>query len=151
MKNIILMLISSFFFASILLGQEKSIEHMPKNIIPCLDKAGQDSSAVLNICESTYLNYFFEKQRGPFSFEDKTVLFLTGNYGAIKSTKNTFFSEIKQGLNIGTMPSHAMRQLLIFDESEWKNTGYDAAIITGSKRYLTKKDVIRSIEKSRKR
>lgn len=151
MKNIILILFGSFFFTSILHGQEKSMEDIPKNIIQCLDKTGQDSTAGLNICESAFLNYFFEKQRGSFSFEGKNVLFLTGNYGAIKSTKNTFFSDIKQGINIGSMPSHAMRQLLFFDESERKNTGYDAAIITGSKKYLTKKDVIKSIGKSKKR
>ncbi|MCT1526050.1 hypothetical protein ACS126_03690 [Sphingobacterium lactis] len=151
MKNIILILFGSFFFTGILYGQEKSMKDIPKNIIQCLDKTGQDSSAELNICESTFLNYFFENQRGSFSFEGKNVLFLTGNYGANKSTKNTFFSEIKQGLNIGSMPSHAMRQLLILDESDRKNTGYDAAIITGSKKYLTKKDVIKPIGKFRKR
>lgn len=127
------------------------MEDIPKNIIQCLDKTGDDSSAVLNICESNFLNYFFEKQRGSFSFEDKAVLFRMGNYGAIKSTKNTFFSGIKHGIINGSMPSHAMQQLLIFDKSERINTGYDAAIITGSKKFLTNKDVIKSIEKSRKR
>ena len=151
MKTIILILFGSFFFTSILHGQVKSMEDIPKNIIQCLDKTGDDSSAVLNICESTFLNYFFEKQRGSFSFEGKNVLFLTGNYGAIKSTKNTFFSDIKKGLKIGSIPNNSMRQILIFNDSERKSTGYDVAIITGSKKFLTNKDAIKSIEKSRKR
>ncbi len=94
------------------------MKDIPKNIIQCLDKTGQDSSAELNICEFTFLNYFFEKQKGSYLFEGKKENILTGNYGANKSTKNTFFSQIKQGLNIGSMPSHAMRQLLILDESD---------------------------------
>lgn len=151
MKNIILMLFGSFFFTGILHGQEKSMKDIPKNIIQCIDKTEQDSSAELDICEATFLNYFFEKQRGSFSFDGKSVLFLTGNYGAIKSTKNTFFSDIKKGLKIVSIPNHSMRQLLIFDDSDRKNTGYYVAIITGSKKFLTNKDVIKSIEKSRKR
>lgn len=139
------MIVGSFFFTSILHGQEKSMEDIPKNIIQCLDKTGPDSSAGLNTCEYTFLNYFFEKQRGSFSFEGKTILFLMGNYGANKSTKTTFFSEIKQGIDIGSMPSHTMRQLLLLNKPDRKNTGYDAAIITGSKKYLTRKDVIKSI------
>lgn len=147
MKNIILILFGSIFFTGILYGQEKSMKDIPKNIIQCLDKTGQDSSAELNMCESAFLNYFFEKQRGLFSFDGKNVLFLTGNYGANKSTKNKFFIEIKRSIDIGSMASHAMRQLLIFDESDRKNTGYDAAIITGSKKKLTKKHVVKYLNK----
>ncbi|MBV2228502.1 MAG: hypothetical protein KUL85_16725 [Sphingobacterium mizutaii] len=151
MKKVVLLLYLLLTFTYALFGQGKSIETFPKNIIQCVDKAGLDSSAILNICESTFLNYFFEKQRGSYSFEGKNVLFLTGNYGAIKSTKNTFFSDIKKGLKIGSIPNHSMRQLLIFADSEKKKTEYDVAIIIGSKKFLTNKDAIKSIEKSRKR
>lgn len=147
MKKTVLFIYLLLAFTYTLYGREKSMEYIPKNIIQCLDKVGLDSSAVLSTSESAFLNYFFEKQRGSFSFDDKTVFFLTGNNGAIKSTKNTFFRKIKLGLNIGIMPSQAMQQLLIFDGFEKKLTDYDAVIITGSKKYLTKKGVIKHIKK----
>lgn len=42
---------------------------------------------------------------------------------------------------MGTIPSHLMQQLLVFSEAESKQIGYDAAIITGSKKYITKEDI----------
>lgn len=147
MKNIILILFGSFFFTSILQGQEKSMEDIPKSIIQCLDKTGQDSTAGVNICESAFLNYFFEKQRGLFSFKDKDVSFFTGNMGTVKSNKKEYFESVKQAYGMGLFPSLATSQLLIFDEVERKNIGYDAVIITGSKKNITKKHFFKYLNK----
>lgn len=148
MKSLILLLLSVLMSFTIMLhGQENSIEDVPKSIIQCLDKVGKDSSIVLNVCESTYLDYYFQRQRGSFLFENKCVFFLTGNYGAIKSNKKIYYAEAKQVLSTGVLPSIGMQQLVIFDGHERKSIGYDAAIISGSKKYLTKKDVIKHIKK----
>lgn len=48
---------------------------------------------------------------------------------------------------MGAIPSHLMQQLLVFSEAERKQIGYDAAIITGSKKYVTKKDIYKKIKK----
>jgi hypothetical protein len=48
--------------------------------------------------------------------------------------------EIKLIISTGILPSPSMQQLVIFDECEVKDTGYDVVIVSGSKKYLTKKD-----------
>ncbi|MDM1046976.1 hypothetical protein [Sphingobacterium hotanense] len=147
MKNRIIISLGSMFVAIILYGQERNIETVPKNILECIHETGKDSSTQLNPCESSYLDYFFEKQRGLFSFKDKDVSFFTGNMGTVKSNKKEFFESVKQSYGIGLFPSLATSQLLIFDEVERKNIGYDAVIITGSKKYITKKNAVKYINK----
>jgi len=133
----------STLFVSMLIGvshaQEESMESVPKSIVQCLDQLGKDSSAVLNRCESTYLDYYFQKQRGSFSFKDKTVFFLRGNAGSIISNKKKYFGEIKDALNEGDIPSYYVQQLLIFEDGDREKIGYDATITLGSKKYITKK------------
>lgn len=147
MKNRIIILLGSMFFALILYGQEKNMENVPKNILECVHETGKDSSTQLNSCESSYLDYFFEKQRGLFSFKDKDVSFFTGNMGTVKSNKKDYFESVKQAYGMGLFPSLATSQLLIFDEVERKSIGYDAVIITGSKKNITKKHVVKYLNK----
>lgn len=146
MKNRILISLSSVFIVVILHGQERPMENVPKDIIHCSNDFGTDLSGTLNICESRYLDFYFEKQRNVFSFKGKKVYFLTGNSGSKRSDKRTYFEETKRILNMGSIPSHLMQQLLVFSEAERKQIGYDAAIITGSKKYITKKDIYKKIK-----
>ncbi|MBP2619719.1 hypothetical protein [Chryseobacterium jejuense] len=146
MRKTTLITIVSIFFTAQLYSQENSIQRMPKDIIHCLNEFGTDLSGALNICESRYLDFYFEKQRNVFSFKGKKVYFLNGNSGSKRSDKRTYFDETKRILNVGSIPSHLMQQLLVFSEAESKQIGYDAAIITGSKKYITKEDIHKKIK-----
>jgi len=151
MKNVVLMLFVSMSFASTLHGQGEPVECIPENIERCLGELGKDSSAVLNSCESTYLDHYFQERRGSFSFKDKKVFFLRGNLGAIISYKKNYFEEIKYALNEGYFPSYYVHQLLIFEDGDREKIGYDATITLGSKRYITQKIAMKYIEKSKKK
>ena len=60
----------------------------------------------------------------------------------IKSTKKEYFDRLKQFISQnGFLPSSS-GQLIIFNEEEVKQTGYDAVVISFSKKYLTNKEVI---------
>jgi len=126
-------------------AQEEPKESMPKNIVQCIDQLGKDSSAVLNSCESTYLDYYFQKHRGSFSFKDKTVFFRI-HYKQQKK----YFEEIKYALNEGYIPSYYVQQLLIFEDGDREKIGYDATVTLGSKKYITKKNAIKHIKKQKK-
>jgi hypothetical protein len=54
-----------------LFGQEQTLENIPKNILECLLEMGKDTIPTLNACESKYLNFDFQKNRGIFDFSGK--------------------------------------------------------------------------------
>ena len=73
MKHLFFILYISITFNSMLLGQEKSLENIPKDILECIGKMGDDNSPTLNECECKYLNFYFQKYKGTFDFCGKKI------------------------------------------------------------------------------
>ncbi len=146
MKQLFLTMSLSIIFNICLMGQEKT-ENIPKDILNCLIEMGKDTIPVLNVCESKYLNFNYQKNKNTFDFCVKRVAFLKGNTGTIKSTKKEYFDRLKYFVyQKGFLPSDSS-QLIIFNEDEVKKTGYDAVIISQSKKYLTNKEVFKRLKK----
>jgi hypothetical protein len=149
MKHLLLILYISMAFNFISSGKENLLENIPKDILECLDKMGNDIYPTLNECECKYLDYYFQKNKGIFSFCGRKVYFLKGNTGTIKSDKKEYFEEIKLIISTGILPSLSMQQLAIFDECEVKDIGYEVVIVSGSKKYLTKKDIVKRLKSNK--
>lgn len=130
------------------MGQEKIAENIPKDILDCLTEMGKDTVSALNVCESKFLNFCFQKEKGTFDFLGKKMAFFRGNTGTIKSTKKEYFDVEKQLIHKGFYPSPG-GQLIFLNEDESKKTGYDVVFIAYNKRFLTKKDVVKQLEKKR--
>lgn len=143
------MLCMSLIFNSSLLGQDKSSEEIPKDIIDCLTEIGKDNVSTLNECESKYLNHIFQKEKGVFDFCNKKVAFFKGNIGSVPSTKKEYFDDEKYYINLkGVLPLYS-DQLIIFNEDESSQIEYNAAIISNSKKLLSKKEVVRRLKRKR--
>ena len=145
MKQLFLILCMSLIFNSCLMGQEKLAENTPKDILDCLTEVGKDTVSALNVCESKYLNYRFQKDKGTFDFCNKKVAFFKGNAGTIQSTKKDFFDKEKYFIDIKGFLPLGSGQLIIFNENEAKQVGYDAVIVTSSKKLLSTKEVIKRL------
>lgn len=146
MKQLFFTLCLPVIFNISLMGQEKSAEDIQKDILDCLVEMGKDTILALNVCESKYLNFNYQKDKGTFDFCGKKVAFFKGNAGTIKSTKKEYFDRLKQFVHQdGLLPSSS-GQLIIFNEDEVKKTGYDAVIISLSKKYLTNKEVVKRLK-----
>jgi hypothetical protein len=128
------------------MGQEKSVKDIPQDILDCLVEMGTDTISILNICESKFLNFCFQNEKGTFDFCGKKMAFFKGNVGTIKSTKKEYFDVEKQLIHNDIYPL-PRGQLIIFNEDESKKTGYDVVFIVYNKRYLTKKEVIKRLKK----
>ena len=145
MKQLFLILCMYLIFNNCLIGQEKLKENISKDILDCLTEVGKDAVSTLNVCESKYLNCRFQKDKGSFDFCSKKVAFFKGNAGTIKSTKKDFFNKEKYFIEIkGFFPAGSV-QLIIFNDDEAKQVGYDAVIVSSSKRLLSAKDVIKRL------
>jgi hypothetical protein len=147
MRQLFLILCLPVIFNILLMGQEKSAEDIQKDILYCLVEMGTDTTSTLNVCESKYLNFNYQKDKGTFDFCGKRVVFFRGNAGTIKSTKREYFNGLKQFVHQNSFLPSSSGQLIIFNEDEAKQTGYDAVIISLSKKYLTKKDILRQLKK----
>lgn len=147
MKHLFLTLCLSIIFNTSLIGQEKLTEETQNDILNCLVKMGQDTISTLNISESKFLNFYFQKDKGVFDFYGKKVAFFKGNIGTIKSTKKDFFEKIKQFVyQKGVLPPSS-GQLIIFNKNEVSKTGYDAVIILSSKKYITNNEIVKRLNK----
>jgi hypothetical protein len=80
-------------------------------------------------------------------FQEKKIAFFKGNTGTIKRTKKEYFDIHKRLINNGIYSSSGSGQLIIFNENEITETGYDAVIISLSKKYVTKKEIIKRLKK----
>jgi hypothetical protein len=127
------------------MGQEKIVENIPKDILDCLVEMGTDTLSTLNICESKFLNFCFQKEKDTFDFYGKKMAFFKGNTGTIKSTKKEYFDVEKQLIYSGRFPS-PRGQLIIFNEDEAKKVGYDVVFIVYNKKYITKEDIIKRLK-----
>lgn len=123
--TIIIMLLSNID----LLGQVRSFNNIPKEVLEQLDKMGSDSSPFLNTYESEYFNIIFKDSLNDFDFTNKKIGFLKAN---IKQNKKIYFKEEKERFqNNSTIISS---YLYIFDiNSKKESGGYDAAVIYWSK------------------
>jgi hypothetical protein len=147
MKQLFLILCLSTLFNSILSGQEKSDINIPQDILDCLVGMGKDTISTLNVCESKFLNFCFQKEKGAFDFSGKKIAFFRGNAGTLNCTKEEYFAVIELWARQGFLPSwHG--QLIIFTKDDVKKTGYDAVIVSpSSKKYLTIKEVVKRLKK----
>ncbi|ATS06620.1 hypothetical protein CLI75_10380 [Porphyromonas gingivalis] len=146
MKQLFLALCMSLIFNNCLIGQEKLKGNISKDILDCLTEVGKDAVSTLNVCESKYLNCRFHKDKNTFDFYSKKVAFLKGNAGTIKSTKKDFFEKEKYFIEIkGFFTGSA--QLIVFNDDEERQVGYDAVIVSSSKRLLTKEEVVKRLKK----
>lgn len=127
------------------MGQEKLMENISKDILDCLTEVGKNAVSTLNVCESKYLNCRFQKDKGTFDFCSKKIAFLKGNAGTIKSTKKDFFDKEKSFIEIKGFLPMGSDQLIIFNNEEVRQVGYDAVIVSSSKRLLSAKDVIKRL------
>lgn len=145
MKRLFLILCMSVIFNSFLMGQEKLAENIPKDILDCLTEVGKNTVSTLNVCESKYLNYRFQKDKGTFDFCSKKVAFLKGNTGTVQSAKKDFFDKEKYFISIKGFLPLGSGQLIIFNENEAKQVGYEAVIVSSSKKLLSTKEVIKRL------
>jgi hypothetical protein len=147
MKQLFLTLWLSTIFDVFPMRQEKLTENIPQDILDCLIEIGKDTISTLNVCESNYLNFLFQKDKDTFDFYEKKIAFFKGNTGTIKSTKKEFFDKEKYFIHQkGFLPSGSC-QLVIFDKNEERQVGYNAVIISLSKKYITKKEIIKRLKK----
>ena len=129
------------------MGQEK----IPKDILDCVLELGKDTVSTMNACESKYLNFLFQKDKNIFDFCGKEIAFFTGNTGSIRSTKKDFFNEEKYFIRQNRFFPCGSNQLIIFYEDEIKQTGYDAVIISSSKKLVTKKEIMKQLKKKKQK
>lgn len=129
------------------MGQENNTHILTNNILECIEEIGKDSIPTLNVCESFIMNYMYYYDKDTFDFGGKRVAFLKGNMGTLRSNKKEYFDRLKQYVQSkGILPT-CPDQLIILDKNEVKLLGYDAVIVSLSKKYLTSKDVIKRLRK----
>lgn len=121
-----------------LLGQVRSFNDIPKDILEQMDKMGVDDSPMLSSHESAYFNVIFKENLNGFDFTGKKVGFI--ERGGIRNKKEYFDLEKdrfnrKETTNGGT--------LYVFDEIQKKESGgYDAVIVYWSKILMPIQDVV---------
>lgn len=131
-------------------------ESIPIELINCLTEMGQDTSSVLNTCESKYLNHVFlgkNKYRNvvfiddSFDFNNKRILFFENDIRMTQIAKKEYFNKIKKGLTITRRFPSDIDELFVFDKEQAKQIGYDAAVVLGNKRYISKKNIMKNLKK----
>ena len=127
-------------------SQIKQFNDFPKEILEQMDKMGVEKSCTLTDLEGKYLNFRLAINTEVFNFCGKKVAFFKGNAGTIRSTKKEYFDEEKYFIHQKGYPPLGSGQLIIFNEDEVKQTGYDAVIISQSKKYLTNKEVVKRLK-----
>lgn len=148
MKRVHLFLLLLVFINSIHAMGQKNVERdYQPNVIDCLRQCGKDDCPLLNDNESIVLNYIlhggwgiFEAEGRDFDFTGKRVAFFKGNVGSVPSTKKEFFCTEKRYAETNGCVVSGFRQLVVFDEKEINRVGYDAMIITSSKKLLSKRE-----------
>jgi hypothetical protein len=147
MKQIFIIL-GVVLFNMPLMGQEKTTKDMPKDILDCLPEMGKDVTSTLNVCESKFLNFCFQKDRGDFNFCGKKMAFLEGNIGTIASTKAKYFATEKRLIHEDIYPI-PRGQLIVFNKAEAKETGYDAVFISYNKKgNITSSKAVKRLKKA---
>ena len=152
MKRLILVLFVLLLMNGYLMSQNVVSSKTHGDLIRCLPQMGQDSLLVLNECESNYLNILFQNRKGDFDFSGKKVAFFRGNTGTIPCSKDNYFAVVKKGFNMdSTLGLRFCGWVCFFEEEEAKQVGYDAVVFYGCKKNLSKKEVIKRLNKRTKR
>ena len=150
MKKVLFILLILLLNNLSILGQGTTDVNVKEELTHCLEEMGKDTCSLLNDCESKYMNFNFQEEKGLFDFQGKKIAFFKGSSGTAKSTKKEYFISTKATINyIGYVP--IADQLIIFTEDEKKRTGYDAVIISSSKRIITKQAVVKRLERRSKK
>jgi hypothetical protein len=125
-------------------------ENIPKNILTDIDKMGMDESWVLTELEGKYFNALSKIDKTEFNMSGKKVFFFTGNVGSLKSTKKEYFTGEREGLQVEHYSrSHYFGTLYIFNAvQKEENGGYDAAIVYGSKKLNSIKEVVKRLKEN---
>lgn len=136
-----------FFCNSFVRAQQNQTKIIPQDISECLSQIGNDTDSKLNASESKYLNYRFKNEKGTFDFTNTKVFFLKGNMGTVLSNKKEFFDSEKNFIDLQGFLPLGTCQLIVFDNNETIQTGYNAVIIELSKKYISKKESIKRFKK----
>jgi hypothetical protein len=145
----LLSIISTNMLAQVYLIKNK-YENIPPNILSDIDKMGVDDDVFLTELEGKYFNAISGISEKEFNFYGKKVAFFTGNIGSIKSDKKKYFTGERAGLKtIDYSCSIFFGFLYIFDAvQKEKSGGYDAAIVYGSKKKNSMKEVVKRLKKT---
>ena len=152
MKRLFLALFVLVSINGYLKGQIESKSKTREDLIHCLPQMGMDSLPILNDCESKYMNYCFQSIRGTFDFSGKNVAFFTGSGGGVQISKTKYFNNKRKCYDqIGIIPNNTAEQLIVFNQEESIQVGYDAVVIRASHKWLSKKEVLKRLNKRTKR
>jgi hypothetical protein len=123
-------------------------ENIPQNILSNIDEMGMEDGLLLSELEGKYLNVISGISERKFSFCGKKVAFYTGNVGSIKSDKKKYFTGEKTRLKVADYDcSIYFGVLYIFDTvQKEESSGYDAAIVYGSKKLNSIKEVVKRLK-----
>ena len=123
----------------------KSFDYIPKEILNDIDKMGVDGYLSLTDLEGKYINAIFQVE-ADINLSGKKVCFLTGNIGTNKSDKKTYFMIERRRVHSNSSPHYSVVYALNATQKE-RSGGYDGAIVYGSKKFLSVKEVIKRLRK----
>lgn len=127
---------------------------VPNEILDCLPEMGEDSSSALNTCEAIYLDSLFWGKNSyindvlvsdSFVFENKKIAFFYEKDDIVQITKKIYFYKEKYALNLTKRFPLGCNQLLIFTKEEASQVGYDAVIISGNRKLISKKVMMKKM------
>ena len=114
-----------------------------------LSECGIDNNPKLTQVESEYLNVYLTEKRNGFDFNNKKVIFITGNSGNRIGTKKEYFDYIKKWNEKSSKVATGID--ILTDKQKMESDGYDV-IITYWVKVLTKKrknKILKEIKASR--
>lgn len=155
MKKYIIFCIFSIFSFNMLAQvyhMENKYENIPKNILSDIDKTGMDDSLFLTELEGKYCNAIAGISEKDFNFSKSKVAFFKGNIGSIRIDKKIYFRESRESFTKEIADSTLLYfgTLYIFNAAQKRESGgYDATIVSGSKKLLSTKKVIKQLKEKR--
>ena len=114
-----------------------------------LSECGIDNNPKLTQAESEYLNAYLTEKRNGFDFNDKKVIFVTGNSGNRIGTKKEYFDYIKKWNEKDSKVATGID--ILTTDQKLESDGYDV-IVTYWVKVLTekrKKKILTEIKASR--
>lgn len=126
-------------------------DNIPREILSNIDKMGIDDSLYLTELEGKFLNAIAGISEKDFNFSKSKVAFFEGNVGSLRSDKKDYFAMLREWLNARTDSTiYYFGALYLFNNAQKKESGgYDAAIVSGSKKLLSIKEVLKQLKKKR--
>lgn len=120
-----------------------------QNVI--IDSCGVNNSSKLNQYEVKYFSTAIDSTQlfNGFTFNDKNVLFLDGNYGATIKSKSEFFEQFgKPWFEKKDFPQ--LQLIVLTDEEKAELSNYDAIVVSWSKIPLSEKNRDKFLENGKK-